>query len=100
MTKIKKLIAHLDDESEGAKEYAEKSLEYKALGNSDRYTKYRQMANDELNHAMIIHEIAVQDIEALKAVYPQIPNEMMDKWETAHKVYVERVAWIKQMLSM
>lgn len=28
------------------------------------------------------------------------PTEMMDKWEKDHKKYVEKSAWIKQMLSM
>ena len=27
-------------------------------------------------------------------------EEMLEKWEKAHKEYVEKVAWIKQMLSM
>ena len=26
--------------------------------------------------------------------------EMMEKWEKAHKEYVEKVAWIRQMLNM
>lgn len=100
MTKIKKYVEQIDEEICGAKEYAEKSLEYKAMGNSERYAKYRQMATDELNHAMIVHDIAVQDIEQLKAVYPEIPSEMMEEWEKSHKHYVEKVAWVKQMLSM
>ena len=100
MTKIKKYIEHIDDEICGAKEYAEKSLEYKAAGNNDRYAKYRQMASDELSHAMTVHDMAVQDIEALKAVYPDIPTEMMEEWEKSHKRYVEKVAWVKQMLAM
>ena len=70
------------------------------MGDSDRYAKYKSMATDELNHAMIIHEIAAKDIEKLKAVYPDIPQSMMESWEKSHKDYVERVAWIKQMLAM
>ena len=100
MTKIKKYVEHIDDEICGAKEYAEKALEYKAAGDANRYNKYKEMANDELKHAMTIHDFAVQDIEKLKAVYPNIPDDMLGKWESAHKDYVERVAWIKQMLAM
>lgn len=100
MTKIKKYVEHIDDEINGAKEYAEKALEYKAMGDNTRYTKYKEMASDELKHAMIVHEFAVQDIEKLKAVYPTIPNDMLEKWETAHKDYVERMAWVKQMLTL
>lgn len=28
------------------------------------------------------------------------PVEMLEKWEREHKIYVEKVAWIKQMLAM
>ena len=58
------------------------------------------MANDELNHAMTIHGIAVEDIEQLRSVYPEIPAEMQEEWDKSHKRYVEKVAWVKQMLSM
>ena len=100
MKMIKKYVEKIDEEICGAKDYAEKALECKAMGESDRYTKYKAMAADELNHAMTIHEFAAQDIEKLKSVYPDVPQEMMEKWEKSHKEYVERVAWVRQMLSM
>ena len=100
MTKIKKYAERIDEELCDAKYYAEKALENKAAGNQDRYAKYKQMATDELSHAMTVHEFAVRDIESLKAVYPTIPSEMMDKWEKSHVDYVERAAWIRQMLAM
>lgn len=100
MTTIKKYVDKIDDEICGAKEYAEKALEYKALGDSDRYTKYKSMASDELNHAMTIHEFATRDVDRLKSVYPDVPEDMLSKWEKSHNEYVEKVAWIRQMLSM
>ena len=100
MTKIKKYVDEIAEELEGAKGYMEKALECKAAGNSTRYTKYKEMSMQELTHAMTIHEFAVQDIEQLKAVYPDIPQKMLDKWNKAHVDYVEKAAWIKQMQSM
>ena len=100
MTKIKKYVERIDEELHDAKHYAEKSLECKAAGDSDRYAKYKTLATDELNHAMVIHEFAVKDIERLKAVYPAIPAGMMEAWDKSHTNYVERAAWIKQMLAM
>ena len=99
MRMIKDLIDHLDEEIEGAKEYAEKYVELKAKGNMQRANKYKEMANDELKHTNYIHEMAVQEIEELKKVYTA-PADMQDKWDKAHKEYVERVAWIKQMLTL
>ena len=58
------------------------------------------MSVQELAHSSNLHQFAVQDIEKLKAVYPEIPSDMMDKWNKAHVEYVEKAAWIKQMQSM
>ena len=57
------------------------------------------MANDELKHSGYIHEMAVQEIEELKKVYTA-PSDMQEKWDKSHKEYVEKVAWIKQMLTL
>ena len=100
MTKIKKYVAHIDDELAGAKEYAERALEYKAAGDQERYARYKAMANDELTHAAIVHDFAVQDIEKLKSVYPDIPSKMTEAWDASHRDFVERTVWIKQMLAM
>ena len=100
MTKIKKYVEEIADELNGAKHYMETALEYKAAGNTDRYNGYKDMSIAELGHATRLHQYAVQDIEKLKAVYPDIPSDMMKKWEDAHVDFVEKAAWIKQMQSM
>ena len=104
MTKIKKYVDGISEELHDAKCYMEKALEYKAMGSSpenmDRYNGYKAMSVQELEHAMRLHEYAVQDIEKLKSAYPEIPSGMMEKWEKAHAEYVEKAAWIKQMQSM
>ena len=58
------------------------------------------MSIQELGHAMTIHQFAVEDIEKLETVYPEIPEAMQDAWDKAHNEYVEKVAWIKQMQNM
>lgn len=100
MTKIKKYVEEITDELNGAKHYMETALEYKAMGNTERYTKYKDMSLMESGHAQILHDFAVQDIEKLKTVYPDVPQEMLDKWNKSHIDYVEKSAWIKQMQSM
>ena len=100
MTKIKKYVDDIAEELESAKCYMEKALEYKAAGNSLRYARYKEMSAQELSHAMTLHEYAVQDIEQLKQVYPEIPGEMQDRWDRSHKEFVEKAAWIRQMQTM
>lgn len=100
MTKIKKYVEQIAEELDGAKDYIEKALEYKASGNGERYNGYKEMSIQELNHAMRVHDYAVQDIEQLKTVYPDIPQKMMDSWEKSHVNFVEKAAWIRQMQAM
>lgn len=96
---IKDLVEHIDEELESAKDYAEKYVECKAKGNINNANKYKEMANDELKHASYIHEIAVAEISQVEKIYTA-PVEMQEKWGKSHKEYVEKSAWIRQMLSM
>lgn len=100
MKKIKDYVEGIEDELCSAKEYIEKALWYKAKNNSDRYTKYKEMSMQEMSHAMNLHQFAMEDIELLEKEYPDIPEDMMKKWEESHKEYVEKTAWIKQMQSI
>lgn len=99
MRMIKNYIEKINEEIKGAKEYAEKYVEEKARGEITRANKYREMANDELKHAGYIHEFATADITEIEKIYTA-PTEMLDKWEHAHREYVEKVAWVRQMLAM
>lgn len=99
MTKIKKYVEAINEELEGAKNYAEMYVELKAKGESSWANKYKEMAQDELKHAMYIHDKATADITELSKVYTP-PVEMQNEWDESHKIYVEKTAWIKQMLAM
>lgn len=99
MRHIQKWVDMLDEELEGAKDYAEKYVECKVKGNLTRANKFKEMAHDELKHSGYIHEMAIHDIEELKKVYTA-PTNMQESWEKAHKQYVEQAAWIHQMLGM
>lgn len=99
MKRIKDLVDHIDEEIKGAKDYAEMYVDFKAKNNMNWANKYKQMALDEINHAMMIHDYTVQEIEELRKVYTP-PQEMLDKWDIEHKEYVENIAWIKQMLTL
>lgn len=99
MKKIQKLVEQIKEELEGAKEYAETYLDLKARGQTAWAGKCKSMAEDEIRHSQIAHDYAVEEIAILSKVYTP-PVDMEEKWKTAHKEYVEKTAWIKQMLSM
>lgn len=99
MKAIKHYVDLIDEEIEGAKEYAEKYVECKAKGHTNRAMKYKEMAEDELKHCTYLHDMAVQEIEELNKVFVA-PVEMQEMWDKSHKLYVERVAWVRKMLEM
>lgn len=99
MTKIKKYVDDIDEELCGAKEYAEHYVEEKSKGDMTWANKYKEMSLDELKHAMYLHDKAMQDIEQLSTVFSPT-EEMQTKWDKSHSRYVEKSAWIKQMLAM
>jgi hypothetical protein len=99
MKKIKDYVERIEEEIEDAKEYAERYVECKVKDNMSSANKYKEMASDELKHAMYLHEFAVNEINELSKVYTP-PANMQEVWNKAHREYVEKVAWVKQMLSM
>lgn len=99
MRVIKKFIESIEEEIEDAKCYAERYVEEKSKGDISKANRYKEMASDELKHAMYQHEWAVAEIEIISKVFTP-PESMAEKWEKAHKEYVEKVAWIRQMLAM
>lgn len=99
MTKIKKLAEEMLDELCSAKDYAEKYVEHKASGDTQWAARFNEMAKDELKHADYLHEYVVGEINKISTVYTP-PQEMMEKWDADHKKYVEKAAWIKQMLML
>lgn len=99
MKKVADLVELIDEELEGAKCYAEKYVEFKSENNMSQANRFKEMAMDELKHATYIHEYAITIIDELKTVFVP-PVAMQEKWDKSHKEYVERTAWVKQMLAM
>ena len=99
MKRIADFVTQIDEELEGAKCYAEEYLYRRASGDSSWASRYKEMASDELKHAGWVHDLAVAEIQKLGSVY-QAPAEMQETWDKSHAKYVERAAWIRQMLAM
>ena len=99
MKRIKDLADEIKDELHSAKEYAQEYLTYKAKDEGTWANRYKEMAQEELKHAVYIHDRVVVEIEELRNVYTP-PQDMLDKWDADHKKYIEKAAWIRQMLAM
>lgn len=95
---IKDLVAEIDDELAGAREYAKNAVHNKT-SNPTLAKAYYDMAVDELKHADMLHTEVVKMIDKQRSIAPP-PQIMLDMWEDEHKDYVEDAAHIKYMLSL
>ena len=100
MKKIKDLVDHINDELCDAQHYAEDYIEKKVNGENSMASKYKEMATDELKHASYLHDYVVEEIKKMQGAGVTPPAEMYEKWNTEHREYVDKVAWIKQMLTL
>lgn len=96
---LENMIEELEDEIEGAREYAEKYIDCKARGNIARATKYKEMAHDELRHFATIRDFAIADADGIKRVHTLTEHEV-EWWEHNHKKLNDEVAMINHLLSM
>jgi Na+-translocating ferredoxin:NAD+ oxidoreductase RnfC subunit len=99
MRLIDKMLEQLEEEVEGARDYAEKYVECKARGNMSRANRYKEMAHDELKHATFLKEMDIADIDELKKVYP-MTDEEQSLWEHGHKHVNDQMAMVMHVLSM
>lgn len=99
MRLIDKMLEQLEEEVEGARDYAEKYVECKARGNMNRANRYKEMAHDELKHATFLKEMDIADIDELKKVYP-MTDEEQSLWEHGHKHVNDQMAMVMHILSM
>ena len=99
MKTVEKMLEHLEEEVEGARDYAEKYIECKARGNITRANKYKEMAHDELKHATFLKEMDMADVEDLKKVYPMTEEEH-HHWEHGLKHLTDQMAMVMHILSM
>lgn len=95
---LENMIEELEDEIEGARDYAEKYIDCKARGNAMRATKYKEMAHDELRHFSTLREFFAADVDGIKRVHP-LTEEEVSWWEHEHKKLNDKVAMIHHLLS-
>lgn len=103
MRKLLEYIDQMNEEIETAKDYAETYLEYKVDNQNKRSeefaTKYKSMAEDEIKHAIFLNDVATLRVSEVNEVYT-LPVDVLDVWNSSHQRLVEKIAWLKQMLTM
>lgn len=99
MREIKELAENMKEELDGAEKYAKMYLTYKNE-NQSHAKKLYEMAEDELKHAMYLHEIAIAKIKSVQSKEVDVPDFMMMLWEDEHKRYIDNMTKVKIMLTL
>lgn len=95
---IYEMTEQIKDELKGAKEYAILATKYKTENPTLAQT-YFKMAQDELNHATLLHGEAVKAIDKQRTV-AEPPEVMKQLWDIEHKYYINHAATVKAMLDL
>lgn len=99
MKMLKEKLEHLEEEIEGAREYAEKFIKCKSGGNMARANRFKEMAQDELKHATYLRDMDLVDVADLKKVY-NMTEEEESMWEHGQKHLTDQIAMVMHILSM
>lgn len=98
MKYIDELLEKIKDEIEGAEEYAEQYIIHKANNNMTRSAQFREMALQEINHATILRDFSIQDVDAMKKVFT-LSEEDKEHWEKCLKKFNEKIAVLRHMVT-
>lgn len=91
---IKKLSEYIEEELEGAEDYAKCALKYK---DEDMMMAkmFFDMSVDELRHVNMIHEHVVRLINEYRAKGEVIPEAMQSVYDYLHEKHIEEANKIK-----
>ena len=98
MYKIRMLCEDMKSEIKMAKHYYESALYTKDI-NPDQFRKFAEIARQELNHAIILHDMALYEVNKAKDAGKTPTDEMMTTWEKIHVEYVDEVKTLEYKLS-
>lgn len=98
MYKIRMLCEDMKNEINMTKHYYESALYAKDL-NPDQYRKFIEIAKQELNHAMILHDMALYEVNKAKDAGKTPTDDMKETWERMHVEYVDEVKTLEYKLS-
>lgn len=101
---IKVLVENIDDEMNDVEKYYKEALNAKTDDDIDTFNLTLKLANEEMEHANLLHSLIVKKIEQkkyeLKANNQEVPNFMLDYWNDEHEKYIERASKLKYMIDL
>lgn len=99
MKLIEQISDMIEDEIDGAEEYAKKAVELKAEHRKLADTLY-ELATEEMGHINRLHAEVVRLIEDYRKDKGEPPIAMMAVYDYLHKRHIDKVAEIKRYQEM
>ena len=99
MKLIEELSEMIEDEIEGAEDYAKKAVELKAEHRKLADTLY-ELSSEEMGHINRLHTEVVRLIDDYRKEKGEPPAGMMAIYEYLHKKHIDKVAEIKRYQDM
>lgn len=99
MKLIKQISEMIDDEIEGAGEYAKMAMKYKDE-NPDLSRTFYVIATQEMEHIKLLHTAIVDIIEKYRKEKGDPPAAMMAVYDYLHDKHIEEVGEIKAVMSL
>jgi rubrerythrin len=96
---IKKLSAFIEDEIEGAEDYAKCALKYRDE-RPDLARMFYNMANQEMGHMNELHSAVVNIIAEYRQRDGEPPAPMMAVYDYLHEKHIEEAAKVKSLIDM
>ena len=97
MKKIEQIADYIDEEINDAMKYARCAIQND--DDAELAKTYRTLANEELGHAMRLHDEVVRLIKKYRDEHGEPPQKMLDRYEYIHEKQVRRYADVKVLLS-
>lgn len=98
MTELRTLVEDIESEVEMAEHYYESALLYKDI-NMEFARKFVDIAKQEINHAMILHEMAITCVRKAEEKGLVPTDYMKSRWEDAHVKMIDKVKELEYKLS-
>ncbi len=96
---IKKLVEMIEDELEGAEEYAKEANHYKTE-NAGLSNTFYEIAQQEMKHVSMLHDQVAAIIKRHREDHGEPPAAMMAVWEWEHEKHIEEAAEVRRLLEM
>lgn len=104
MKRLTLYIDYIKEELESAEKYAKLALKAKEDGNTMLFDIASKIAPIELEHSLLWHNLAVEEVrkekETLKAKNIEIPKFMEYQWDKEHDYYTNKYTQVKYIIEM